>query len=345
MVNMNRSNALRFNPQPTLEAPMISDYYGRYQTESVNNQAFSCDTFEITTRYVNESRQDVSVITGTGLVIDLPKRNCTTDRLVICVKVRWGYKAQVNIPAILKHWPGLTDEYLKRLLQSVTGSNSNNIKSLEFYYTIDLENIEQDPYGIWIEHLNVQVVHPRYSTTTTFFTRDCFYNNNDDRYEAEDIIWGSVVSSLYVVNDPENTNPVYIPYATDLLELTPVCLYGVEEGIHLNLRGKAGFAARRENTKGYVISIEEFKQHGIISSVREWREQIKNANKGLTKAEFDAMMRTFERHHGWLMGERTPPLALKDLVLFGDVTIGNASDLILELAKLNQAIDKIFKTK
>ncbi len=345
MVKINRSRAGHIEDDPVLECPLDTSYMDRWQTSVFQNIFFGQGLVDKRVRYLNQSTHEISIIDGTGIVLDLPGTNRIENRLVICINFTWGGDVELNIGAIIKHWPNLTQEYLEQLVGSVKNKGTNTPCELDFYFIVDLDHIDTDPYGLWIEALNVQVVSTDRAKKTTFFPRDCFFSKNDELYRQEDIIWTTTTTVAYFVDDERITESVFMPFGSDLLEVKPVFMPDMPVGIHINLRGNVTFAARRDNAKAIVIKPGDFKKYGIYSSLREWREAVKESTKGMSKEDAQRRMDCFDMFHRHLYDEELEPLAVRDIILFRDISVGTVVDFLAEVAKADALLEKIFRKR
>lgn len=345
MVDLNRSKAGLLTAEPVFECPHNMDFLDRWQTSPFQNAFRGCGIVEKKVRYINQSAHDISVIDGTGLVINIPSTNKFDNRLVVCVNFTWGRDTHLDIAATWKHWPGMTQQLMNSIGNNIRNEKTTSPLELDLYYVIPLDDFERDQYGLWLEALNVQIVHTESVKKTTFFTRDCFFSKNDELYAQENIVWTTTTAIAYFVQDEDITESVYMPFGGDLLEVKPVYMPEMKQGIHLNLRGNVTFAARTDNAKTLFIHEKDFKKYGIYSSFREWRDTVKDSTKGLSKEEAAERLKCFEKFHGHLHNDEMEPLVMKDVVLFGNFTVGSLIEFLTELAKADSLLEKIIRKR
>lgn len=346
MVNLNRSRAKRFLENAQIENPFNQSYLQYGQNNPNQSFIFGSERVDRIISYYNESFHDISIIDGTGMTLDLPASRTAGSRLVVCITYKWGHEVQFNPAAMLKHSPIPDEEYVRDLTHRVKHLDTNKPRELDLYYVIDLSTIDKDPYGIWIEALNVQIVATKFSKTTTLFTQSCFFNKNEELYDMEQIVWATTTTLAYFVNDPNYTEIAYVPMGFDLLEVIPVYRPDVPQGLHINLRGKTGFAASKSNKRAIYIPPEDFHKYGIYRTAREWDTAFKASLKGLTKEEIKARMDVYKEVHEINDDSDRPKAAnVRDIFIFGDYTVGSIIDFISELSKLDGFLEKIFKKK
>ncbi|AEH03561.1 hypothetical protein AVT69_gp136 [Pseudomonas phage PhiPA3] len=346
MVSINRSNAARLAENASTDSPFDQSYFSYGQTNPNQSFRFGEGEVERKVRFINESFHDLSIIDGTGMTLDLPASRTAGSRLVVCVSYRWGHQVQFNPAAMLKHAPQADELYVRKITSLIRNTDNNSPRELDLYYVVDLGSLDKDPYGIWIEPLNVQVVMTRYSKTTTFFTQDCFFNRNDELYEMEERVWATTVTLAYFVDDAKIVEKAYVPIGSDLLEVSPVYRPDVPRGIYINLRGDVSFAASKSNRRCLHVKPEEFQKYGIYRTCRDWEEAVKASAKGLSKDGVKAIMDVFQEVHGIKPEEDKPKAAsIRDIVIVGEYTIGSVLDFMGELAKADSILEKLFKKR
>lgn len=342
MVALNRSRAGRLNSNAVVDNPFLGD--AKFRT--MGGYFFDAGKVEREVTYHNESFHNVSVIDGTGVTLDLPAARTTKHQMVFTITYRWGHEVQFNPAASLMHSPNPNEEVIQRINDAIRNVSTTMPRELTLYYTVDLTNIEKDPFGIWLEPLNIQIVSTRYAKTTTFFTKDCFFNKNDELFKLADQLWSTSVTLAYFVDDTTTTENLFVVLGNDVLEVKPIYRPDVNKGLYINLRGEVGFAAGSGNKKQLMIEPDKFKLYGIYSSYRELEEAVKFDSKGMSKDEVKRRTDVFERIHGLgSLGNAGPPRSpnIRDINVIGDYSIGSFIDFLGEASKVVTFVEKHLK--
>lgn len=343
MIEINRSKAKHFKDQFVLSTvlenvnqhPSNKDVFGRYGDSS--------GTLEVRTRYINESKHDISIILANGATWDIPATNTTSNRLVVCLTVQWGDMCQFNLKALQSQMPDLTPTMELDIVNAITNQAlEHKTKVLTFYYYVDISNIDRDPYGIWIEAVNSQVVCRTRAHTTTFFTRDAFYNPIEDVDDMAEIIYTTAMSFTYFNPSSDLGEPVFIPVGNDAVEVKQIYHPGMRKGLYINLTGEASFVASKTNKRFLYIAPEDFLDYGIYNSYREFIEIVGSAKTGDRK-HMERLLKTFKRYHRSLGDEDEDYLKIKEIRILGDLTIGGFTELLNEAGKLDALLSKLFK--
>ncbi len=345
MIELNTSKAQHYKKQfelfETFSNPNLNPY---------NKDAFRCYTnnsklLETRIRYINESRHDISVIDASGFTIDIPAENGIRERLLICVTLQWGKDCVVNLKALQAHMKGADQKTIDSILSQITTRPIEyGTRELTFYYSVDLSDIESDPYGIWIENINTQIVSTPNAHKTTFFTKDAFYNYMDTLYATSELIYTTNLNMSYFTNERGEIPSVFIPVGNDAIEVKPVYHPSMRKGIYINLSGDARFVADKMNKNFLYLAPEDFREYGIYDSYRDFLDSVMGAKTGDRK-HLERLLKTFKRYHRTLGDEDEDYLNLKEVKLFGSLTIGDFFELITEVNKLDSLLDKMFKKK
>lgn len=331
-----------------MESPFKAQFNGVGFSNPEDTVYFGQDRIERTLTYFNDSYHDISVIDGIGMTLDIPAARTAACRLVIKVSYKWGERVRFNPSAMLRHCPGITPELIGKLEASIRNGHTTAPRELDLYYVIDLDGIEQDPFGLWLQALNIQVVSTYYVNKTIFYNNDCFFNKDEEAYDREELIWASTLTLTYIVHDHDVIEPLFVPFGNDVLEVKPVFRLDEPLGLHLNVRGQVGLAAGKSKVKSMHVKPDQYREYGIYSSKREWKDDLIARSKGYGKDEQQARLDLFTRFHK--LGNEPenftpPPTSLRDVVIFDNYTIGHVFDFVMELAKVETAVEKLFKTK
>lgn len=344
MIELNTSKAGRHSLKPTLIETLNNKNLYPSNKEAFRNVNDSKNLLETRIRYINESSHKLSIINSNGFTIDIPGDNTWKNRLVIVVTLQWGQNCIVNASALKTHIPNVTEEQIIEILNNIKNNPFDyNTQELDFYYTVDLENIETDPYGIWIEDLNVQVIHNEFASRTTFFTRDAFYNINEKLVDNSELIYGTGVSLIYFTADSNIKESLFICLGNDSLEIKPIYYPGMKDGVYVNLIGDVRFSASKNNRKSLYIAPEDYILYGIYESPREFLER--NKKRQSDKSQIDDMNKTFMRFHSEYGDDIKERLSVRETVLIGNMTIGDCFDMISELSKAENLLSKVFSRK
>lgn len=345
MIELNRSKAGRFSIKPTLRETLNNPNLQPSNKEAFIFSRDSDNLLECRIRYINESGQDLTIINSNGFSIDLPGDNTWKNRLVVSYTLQWGMHCDINAKALRVHLPNAEESDITEIINHIrTNPLEYGTNELDFFYVIDLEGIENDPYGIWIEDINVQVVSKQYAARTTFFTRDAFFNLDTELVKHSELIYSTGVSLNYFTNDINLTESLFVPLGNDSLEIKPIYYPGMQTGLYINLVGNAKFSASRNNRRGLYIAPEDYNLYGVYDSPRAYLEYLKSA-KYTPKDRLHKLLNSYERFHDHFGDRKEDRLSLKDVTLFGDFTIGDFSEMIGELSKLEGLLSKVFIKK
>lgn len=316
-----------------------------YNKDAFKSYTNNSKLVETRIRYINESRHDISIINGNGFTINIPADNGIRNRLIVCVTVQWGKDCDINLKALQSHMSDLEPDTIDKILSQVkTRQMEHGAEEVSFYYSVDLTDIRADPYGIWVEVINVQVVATNYADTCTFFTREALYRVLETLHDPENCFYATNLAFSYFTNDPSIVNPVFIPVGNDAIEVKPIQHPGYKTGLYINLDGGATFVADKTNRKSLAIMPEQFKEYGIYDSYREFLESVTGTKTGDRK-HLERMLKTFKRYHRTLGDEDDDYLSIKEVRIVGSLTIGDFFELVTEVNKLDSLLEKVFRKK
>ncbi len=326
-----------YNIKPTLVETSYNINQQPCNKHVFNQSRNSFNIVESRMRFINESSHCISIIQGSGITIDLPPANVPRNQLLIYVTLQWGSDCKLNLGAIRRHVPYITDTELTELLHNVKQDvMDHKTHELTVCYKLPLEGFKHSPNGIWVEDLNVQVVPTHYVEEIVHHPKD------SPRLDIEDdefFTAGSIIGINYYTDNPNVTEPLYLLFGNDALYLHPTYELGFKPGVHIQLNGKATFAAGINNSNKLYIAPANYRKYGIYNSAREIIEIIKR-DKGVDREQLERMVNCFNEHHPKPDPVKT---TIKDIYITENITVGDVIDFVQEIGKIDAVITRLFK--
>lgn len=337
MINKPLAKARVHSDFPSLLEDLYDPNMHPSNKDAFNYYYNSKNLVETRIRYINESNFDISLIGPNGFTMDIPKANCFRNRLIIAVTWEWGMDCEINYGALYKHIPFATEELINKIHNSIKVKHYNNPspKELSFFYKIDLNGIEDDRHGIFVEELNLQVVDTKYAAEITKYEKDFIrVETHEDEIDV-----GALSKIIYFTNDPNCKDPLFMLFGNELVLLEPTFIPNCKIGVKIALNGSARFMVDHTHSKQRFIEPKDYMLNGIYESASELINSLRK-NKELSKDRIDKIISLLEKY---APKEETTNDSFKEFVIFGNLKIKHIIDFFAELGKIELVLSKIFK--
>lgn len=310
-----------------------------------------------TVEIVNTTKTDVLVVHADGIPYRVPRNNSSMDDCLTVI-IRYELSRDVVIPwriaskfATVEDRELLEQARLKFETDRLTGTYGNTV--LEFFYVIDLVELNRTPAGVWIEQAGIQLVDPQYEDR--FELRHRVKDKGELDYSLDARFSKAVVeSTIYVVNTREQVDSVYVPTPLSFEEVKPIYDPSLEAGVYISRSGGNNTIVEGDHRKGRkdleFIPVQDFEKHCIFRSNIEMQAFLKRSPKGFSKDETDRIAEKLK----YLADSGTPPPQpdmaqgkrnLADQPFFFDYTLRDITQFFVEVNKLQSAVEKVFNPK
>jgi hypothetical protein len=340
MVMISQSRARRINRNASFDCPIDRGIYDAPQNSprglAVDRQAM----VERTVRYINRSPWPLSVIDGLGMVMDLPAAWCSTQFLAIRINYHWGHHVAFNPFQTLRQLPDCDPEFVNQIESKVAYCQFTENRNMQVWYKVDVSNADTDTQGVWLEPLNIQIVHQMFIGQTVFFTRECIKPGGPYKEEAPgaETVRESMVHLVYYTRDYRTRN-AFIRLGKDVIRVDSTPSDVIEPGLYINLDGTSRFYAADDveattNSRSLFVKEEDFNRYGVYACIRDLVREMKMHDKNMPKEYIE----TFTRFHDMKEQiERQDPRNSKLMVvkMFGGFSLTDIVDLFEALGKIS----------
>lgn len=329
---------------PSLEPPQYAgSHYDTRDIYNVNSRARGPRSVDV----LNTSPIPLSVMYSDGMVVNIPQDNQSFKQEATVI-VRYEISGGATIPwaNVSKNLPEQDIAFIQRVKERFDREANNGSYApctVEFYYIVDISDLDYRPNGIYIKPADVQLVSTRHLDVAVPYRRQAqigIADFNDD----EGVSQAATCMAAYVVHDPNDRETLFMVSTTGLVVLDPVCTQELPEGVHLISIGGRRSPGDTRTSEVEHIPIADFRKRLCFRGLDNFNNNFDRETKSLPKGEVDKM---FKRMQEFLNQNLIPPQAqggpkeLVDIRCFFGHSLKEVISVLDHALKLKTNIEKL----
>lgn len=245
---------------PTFESPFSG--YGDHN-HPMNTL---CHTNIVTEsyRYINESLSPVTVISSTGLHLELKAGIKNLNRMVVVKTIEFGADVKLDLANSSRSLGEDGVGFIEYVSNIVERDKGNQTRQITVYYIVDLINIRHEPLGIYLKHIGVTICHREHGDTA--LTIDNRKVNIVDLEDTDTTTWAGSVTLVHVPVNKINKKPMYTTIGNHLLEIACSDVPGLKPGLHLITQGNIRTSGSNGSMYSLIVEPKDYQLHGFYDS-------------------------------------------------------------------------------
>lgn len=329
---------------PTLTAPYasgglhnVSDYYNS------NSQGRIRRTLDV----YNSSSIAISAMFSDGLTgsYDAEPR-CFRNEATVIVTYEFSGGATPNWAAFSKNLPHPDQTFIEQVKNAYDHTfkvGSYAPAKIEFYFVIDISDIEYRPNGIYVKAIDLQLVATRFVNVAVPYRRQAQLGVADF-LDDERVPQAAACLAAYVVHDPSDHEVLFMASPTGLIVLDPWHTTDLPEGVHVISVGGRRSPGDQRVSEIEHIPIADFGKRYCFRGLDNFKNNFDRNSKPLAKTDID---RIYARMTEFLNRNQTPPetshkrTPLVERPIFFGESLKDVVASLQELGKLKTAVEKL----